>query len=399
MIRKGESMKRKIYLLLVMSLLIFGLVACRFSGESLLPQLPGLTVPTQIQNLTLPAIPDVTEAVNASVMISDKDILVNLFDKVNPGVVAIKTVTAQGGGLGSGFIFDNAGHIVTNYHVVEGATELEVDFPSGFKVMGNVVGTDLDSDIAVIKVDVPAGELHPLSVGDSEKLHVGQFVVAIGNPFGLDSTMTYGIISALGRTLDSMRQTQDGQSNFSAGALIQTDAAINPGNSGGPLFNLDGEVIGLNRAIRTEASNTTGEPINSGIGFAIPSSLIRRVVPVLIEKGRYDYPYLGITSMDDLPLQLVEQLGLKSFRGAYITSVVPGGPAEQAGLQAGAQNTSTGLGSGGDLIIAIDGRQVKTFDEMLSYLIVNKSPGDVVTLTVMRGDQQLDIPVTLAARP
>ena len=349
--------------------------------------------------MTLPAIPDVTDVVDANVMISDKDILVNLFDKVNPGVVAIKTVTDLGGGLGSGFIFDSAGHVVTNYHVVEGATELEVDFPSGFKVMGNVVGTDLDSDIAVIKVDVPAGELHPLAMGNSEQLKVGQFVVAIGNPFGLDSTMTYGIVSALGRTLDSMRETQDGQNNFSAGALIQTDAAINPGNSGGPLFNLDGEVIGLNRAIRTEASNDTGEPINSGIGFAIPSSLISRVVPVLIEKGKYDYPYLGITSLDDLPLQLVEQLGLKSFRGAYITSVVPGGPAEQAGLKAGTQTTSDSLGSGGDLIIAIDGKPVKTFDEMLSYLIVNKSPGDVVTLTIMRGDQQLDIPVTLGARP
>ena len=392
-------MKSKLYLLLVMSLLVFGTAACRFSGESLMPQLSELTVPTQIQNLTLPAIPDVTDVVDANVMISDRDVLVNLFDKVNPGVVAIKTVTDLGGGLGSGFIFDSAGHVVTNYHVVEGATELEVDFPSGFKVMGNVVGTDLDSDIAVIKVDVPANELHPLAMGNSEQLKVGQFVVAIGNPFGLDSTMTYGIVSALGRTLDSMRQTQDGAGNFSAGALIQTDAAINPGNSGGPLFNLDGEVIGLNRAIRTEASNDTGEPVNSGIGFAIPSSLISRVVPVLIEKGKYDYPYLGITSLDDLPLQLLDELGLKSFSGAYITSVVPGGPAEQAGLQAGTQNTSTGVGSGGDLIIAIDGKPVKTFDEMLSYLIVNKGPGDVVTLTVMRGDQQLDVPVTLGARP
>ena len=389
-------MKSKVYLLLVMSLLVFGLAACRFSGEFLLPQLSELTVPTQIQNIELPVIPAVAEN---TALISDKDILVNLFDRVNPGVVAIKITTDQGGGLGSGFIFDNAGHVVTNYHVVEGATELEVDFPSGFKVMGNVVGTDLDSDIAVIKVDVPAGELFPLTMGDSEQLKVGQFVVAIGNPFGLDSTMTYGIVSALGRTLDSMRETQDGQGNFSAGALIQTDAAINPGNSGGPLFNLDGEVIGLNRAIRTEASNDTGEPVNSGIGFAIPGSLISRVVPVLIEKGKYDYPYLGITSIDELPLSQVDALGLKSYVGAYITSVVPGGPAEQAGLVAGTQNTSSGLPVGGDLIVAIDGRPIKTFDEMLSYLIVNKGPGDVVTLTVMRGDQRLDISLTLGARP
>jgi len=389
-------MKRKLYILLVLSLLVFGLAACRFSGNSLLPQLPALNVPTQIQNLELPVIPAAAES---TALISDKDVLVNLFDRVNPGVVAIKITTDQGGGLGSGFIFDNAGHVVTNYHVVEGATQLEVDFPSGFKAMGNVVGTDLDSDIAVIKVDAPAAELHPLTIGDSEQLHVGQFVVAIGNPFGLDSTMTYGIVSALGRTLDSMRQAQDGQGNFSAGALIQTDAAINPGNSGGPLFNLDGEVIGINRAIRTDASNTTGEPINSGIGFAIPGSLIKRVVPVLIEKGKYDYPYLGITSIDELPISQVDALGLKSYVGAYITSVVPGGPAEQAGLKAGVQNTSSGLPVGGDLIVAIDGRPIKTFDEMLSYLIVNKGPGDVVTLTVMRGDQRLDIALTLGARP
>ena len=248
------------------------------------------------------------------VMTTDQDILVNLFSKVNPGVVAIKTLTDQGGALGSGFVFDNAGHVVTNYHVVEGANQLEVDFPSGFKAMGKVVGTDLDSDIAVIKVDAPAEDIHPLGLGDSEQLQVGQFVVAIGNPFGLDSSMTYGIVSALGRTLDSMRQSQDGTGNFSAGGLIQTDAAINPGNSGGPLFNLNGEVIGINRAIRTDASNTTGEPINSGIGFAVPSSIIKRVVPVLIEKGKYDYPYLGITSIDDLPLDHVQQLGLEELQ-------------------------------------------------------------------------------------
>jgi S1-C subfamily serine protease len=290
--------------------------------------------------------------------------------------------------------------VVTNYHVVEGANQLEVDFPSGYKATGSVVGTDLDSDIAVIQVDAPAEDIHPLTLGDSELLHVGQFVVAIGNPFGLNSSMTYGIVSALGRTLDSMRQAQDGAGNFSAGGLIQTDAAINPGNSGGPLFNLNGEIIGINRAIRTDASNTTGEPINSGIGFAVPSNIIKRVVPVLIEKGKYDYPYLGITSIDDLPLDHVEELGLKSYSGAYITSVIPGGPAEKAGLQAGMQETQLGgLKAGGDLIVAIDGRPIKTFDEMLSYLVVYKGPGDTVTLTILRGDQTLDIPVTLGARP
>lgn len=384
-------MKRKIVLSLVLVVLLFAMAACRFSGNSSLPQ---LQLPTQVQNVLPPVV-----TMNAS-QTTDQSILVNLFSKVNPGVVAIKTLTDQGGALGSGFVFDNAGHVVTNYHVVEGANQLEVDFPSGYKAMGKVVGTDLDSDIAVIKVDAPAEDIHPLGLGDSAQLQVGQFVVAIGNPFGLDSSMTYGIVSALGRTLDSMRQSQDGTGNFSAGGLIQTDAAINPGNSGGPLFNLNGEVIGINRAIRTDASNTTGEPINSGIGFAVPSNIIKRVVPVLIEKGKYDYPYLGITSIDDLPLDHLQQLGLKNFSGAYITSVVPGSPAEKAGLLAGTQDTQlTGLKAGGDLIIGIDGAPIKTFDEMLSYLVVNKSPGDTVTLTIMRGDQKLDVPVTLGARP
>jgi 2-alkenal reductase len=385
-------MKKKIVLLLVLAVLVFSLAACRFSGGISLPQ---LQIPTQVQNIQLPPVLSGNNG-----LIADQTILVDLFSKVNPGVVAIKTITNQGGALGSGFVFDNAGHVVTNYHVVEGANQLEVDFPSGYKAMGKVVGTDLDSDIAVIKVDAPAQDLQPLALGDSEQLHVGQFVVAIGNPFGLNSSMTYGIISALGRALDSMRQAQDGSGTFSAGGLIQTDAAINPGNSGGPLFNLNGEVIGINRAIRTDASNTTGEPINSGIGFAVPSNIIKRVVPVLIEKGKYDYPYLGISSIDDLPLDHIQELGLKSYNGAYITSVMPGGPADKAGLQAGTQDTQTnGLKAGGDLIVGIDGTPIKTFDEMLSYLVVNKSPGDTVTLTILRGDQKLDVPVILGARP
>jgi S1-C subfamily serine protease len=389
-------MRKKIHLSLAMTALLLAMVACSYNGGPLaLPQLPTLTQAAPlVQTVAQPQPAPVN-----TVSIADQNVLINIFDQVNSGVVAIKTITDQGGALGSGFVFDNAGHVVTNYHVVEGAKQLEVDFPSGYKAMGNVVGTDLDSDIAVIKVDAPADQLHPLTVGNSENLKVGQFVVAIGNPFGLSSSMSYGIVSALGRTQDSMRQTQDGTGTFSAGGLIQTDAAINPGNSGGPLFNLNGEVIGINRAIDTNAANSAGEPVNSGVGFAVPSDLIRRVVPVLIEKGKYDYPYLGITSIDELPLSHITELGLKDFNGAYITSVVPGSPAEKAGLQAGTQDTANGIKAGGDLIIAIDGMPIKTFDEMLSYLVVHKAPGDTVTLTIMRGDQRLDIPVTLGARP
>lgn len=324
-----------------------------------------------------------------------QETLVALFENVSPGTVAIFTETGQG----SGFVYDDQGHIVTNFHVVEGSQTVEVRFTSGFMVYGDVIGTDLDSDLAVIKVDAPAEELKPVPMGDSSTLKVGQTVVAIGNPFGLESTMTVGIISALGRTLDSERTTPDG-SVFTAGDIIQTDAAINPGNSGGPLFNINGEVIGVNRAIRTFSQNDAGEPVNSGIGFAISVNIVKRVVPVLISTGEYNYPYLGVSSLPALTLDIVNVLGLKQYTGAYVTSVVPGGPADQAGLRAGTTPTNfPTLNAGGDLIIAIDGREVRTFDEMLAYLITNKGPGDIVVLTVLRGEEKVDVSITLDKRP
>lgn len=271
---------------------------------------------------------------------------------------------------------------------------------SGFKTYGTVVGTDLDSDLAIVKVDAAASELHPLPLGDSSALKVGQTVIAIGNPFGLNGTMTVGIISALGRTLDSEHATPNGGQPFTAGDIIQTDAAINPGNSGGPLFNLSGEVIGVNRAIRTSNYTSNGEPLNSGIGFAVSSNIIKRVTPVLIKDGTYDYPYLGMSSISDLGLEEIQALGLTEYTGAYVTAVVSGGPADQAGLKAGTQPTSIqGLNAGGDLITAIDGREVKQFDDLLAYLITNKSPGDTVVLTVLRSGQKQDITITLGKRP
>jgi len=333
----------------------------------------------------------------ASPLTAQEDVLVALYEQVSPGVVAIRSLEASS--LGSGFVIDKEGHIVTNYHVVQDAQRVEVDFTSGYKAYGTVIGTDLDSDLAVIKVDAPAEELHPLPLGDSDQLKVGQTVVAIGNPFGLSGTMTVGIISSLGRTLESERAAPGG-AFFSAGDIIQTDAAINPGNSGGPLFNLRGEVIGINRAIRTTNFTSFGEPLNSGIGFAISINIVRRVVPVIIKTGHYDYPYIGISALPELTLQAVEALGLKSYTGAYVTQVAPGSPAEKAGLRGGNQPTSIqGLQAGGDLIIAIDGRPVKRFDDLLRYLINNKSPGDTIVLTVLRGDEKIDIPVTLDKRP
>ncbi len=376
---------------IVLSVLVLAALACQVPGTaSPVPAAPDLPPPTPVVNQA--PIP-----VNIDTA-GQQETLVGLYERVMPGIVSLQTVGEQGGGLGSGFVYDTQGHIITNYHVVEGATQVEVDFTTGYKIYGTVIGTDLDSDLAVVKVNAPASELHPVPLGDSNSLKVGQTVIAIGNPFGLSGTMTTGIISALGRTLESQNDAPSG-GFFTAGDIIQTDAAINPGNSGGPLFNLNGEVIGVNRAIRTTNYTGTGEPVNSGIGFAIAINIVKRVTPVLIAEGKYDYPYLGISSIDELSLPQIEALGLQSFTGAYVTSVTPNSPADQAGLRAGEEISSSGLPAGGDLIIAIDGQSIQRFDDLLRYLINNKSPGDAVVLTVLRDEEQVDVTLTLGKRP
>ncbi len=321
-----------------------------------------------------------------------------LYEQVSPGVVSLQFTTAEGNGQGTGFVIDKEGHIVTNYHVASDATELEVHFPSGLKVYGTVIGSDMDSDLAVIKVDVDPDVLVPLTLGDSEAIKVGQTVVAIGNPYGLSGTMTVGIVSARGRVLDSMRQTESG-TYYSSGDTIQTDALINPGNSGGPLLNLNGEVIGVNRAIQTAGISITGGAVSTGIGFAISSNTVRRVVPSLIENGSYAYPYLGLSSYSNMSLAMVEALKLPQSTGAYVASVVAGGPADKAGIKGGTQPTSVqGLTTGGDLIIAVDGIEIKDFSELMSYLVLNTSVGDQITLTIIRSGKTMDVPVTLGQR-
>ena len=376
---------------IVLIVLVLAAMACQIPGTApVVPAPPNLPPPTPVVNtVTVPVTIDTA---------GEQETLVSLYERVLPGIVSIQAASDQGSSLGSGFVYDDQGHILTNYHVVEGAQQLEVDFTSGYKIFGTVIGTDLDSDVAVVKVDAPASELHPLALGDSNSLKVGQTVIAIGNPFGLSGSMTTGIISALGRTLESQRDAPSG-GFFTAGDIIQTDAA-NPGNSGGPLFNLNGDVVGINRAIRTTNFTTTGEPVNSGIGFAIAINIVKRVTPGLITEGKYDYPYLGISSIDELNLPQIEALGLQSFTGAYVTSVTPNGPADKAGIHAGDQATSVqGLEAGGDLIVAIDGQTTPNFDSLLRYLINNKSPGDTVVLTVLRGQEKMDITVTLDKRP
>jgi len=357
-------------------------------------QAPGLTP----LSTPVPAAPVQTNLPALSVPVKvapEEGTLAALYQQVIPGVVAINTGTA----LGSGFVFDNDGHIVTNQHVVDGVSQVEVSFASGFKAHGTVIGSDTDADVAVVKVNAPAEEIHPLPIGDSEALQVGQSVVAIGNPFGLSGTMTLGIISGLGRT--QFAHQAPGGGFYSTADIIQTDAAINPGNSGGPLFNMNGEVIGINQSIRTDSINqVTGNAVNSGVGFSISINLVKRIVPVLIRDGKYEYPYLGITSNSNLSLSDIEALGLNTYKGAYVIDVTPGGPADQAGIKAGTTPTSiNGLNAGGDIIIAFDGKPVNTFDDLLALLTSNKSPGDTVVLTILRDGQQLDVTVTLGKRP
>jgi S1-C subfamily serine protease len=382
-------MKRYISGIFIGAGILISLAACRFSS--------GLTAtPPVFPTMTAPQTP-------AVILIPDRvalqDSLVALYDKVSPGEVSIRVLTDQGEALGSGFVIDTDGHILTNYHVVEGETDLEIDFPSGIKVRGKVVGTDLDSDIAVINVDVRSDELHPLTLGDSDQVKVGQSVVAIGNPFGLSGSMTVGIVSALGRTLSSLH-TAPGGNYYTAGDMIQTDTAINPGNSGGPLLNLNGEVIGINRAIRSENFSSTGETLNSGIGFAISINPIKRVLPSIIQSGNYDYPYLGISSLDEITLLIQEALDLPQATGAYVSEVTPGGPADKAGLRGGTNPTYLpNVNAGGDLIIAIDGHEVKSFGDMLRFLLNNKSPGDTVRLTIIRENKEMEVNLILGKRP
>jgi len=400
-------MKQKKIWMVIILLVVLGL-ACRTTVST--PNLDDFNLPgdadqtdaAQTQSVaTQPAvIPTVViPSPVAGDILNMENLLVQLYDRTSPGVVAIQTLSTNGGGLGSGFVFDREGHIVTNFHVIDQAEDLEVDFSNGIKVRGEVIGTDIDSDLAVIKVDVPAEQLSPLPMGDSDQVRVGQTVVAIGNPFGLSGTMTMGIISAKGRTLESLREAGDG-SFFSAGDLIQTDASINPGNSGGPLLNLNGEVIGLNRAIRTTGVSQSGDPINSGIGFAVSVNIIKRVVPVLIEQGSYDYPYLGVTARPEISLIEQEELDLSQTLGAYVVAVTPGSPADRAGIRSGDRPTNVpGLLAGGDLIVGVDGRPVQVFGDLLSYLMTSKSPGDEVVLTVIRDDETLEVPLTLGKRP
>ena len=306
--------------------------------------------------------------------------LVELYRRTAPSVVYIAVRVSQGIGQGSGFIVDKqGGYIVTNNHVVEGAQQVRVEFFDKSAINAQVVGTDPDSDIAVIRVGAIPDSAPAVTLGDSDKVNVGESVIAIGNPFGREfsHTMTWGIVSAVGRSLPSGQENQFG-AGFSNPSIIQTDAAINPGNSGGPLFNMRGEVIGINTAIQSPSG------ANSGIGFAVPVNQVKRVAPAIIAQGRYAHPYLGV-QIDTATT--TNQKGLEVPVGALIAGVTSGGPADRSGLQ---QN---------DIVTAVNGQQIFDQADLLATLEANAKPGQAVTMTIFRNNRQQNLQVTVGERP
>lgn len=311
--------------------------------------------------------------------------LVELYRRANPAVVYIIVPPI---GSGSGFVYHDDGYVVTNNHVVSGGRSFEVVFASGERLAARLIGADADSDLAVLKVDSLPDSVAPLALAEAGSLQVGQFVVTIGNPFGEQGSMSLGIVSGLERSLRSQRD-QSANSAYSLPSVIQTDAPINPGNSGGPLLNLAGEVVGVNSAIAT----TTG--VNSGVGFSIPVIAVLRIVPDLITQGRHVYAYLGASFDDEISLSDQAQFRLDRAAGAYVVNVVAGGPADRAGLIP----ANPGTGRDGDLIIAIDDTPINSFADLNSYLVFNTSVGQTIELTVVRGGDEIRLPLTLGERP
>jgi len=359
-------------------------------------------------------------------LLSQQEAYIQLYERVNPSVVNIRVVLKPGSGrsvqlpfelpnipgfpqiptpeapttpdqaLGSGFVYDQNGHIVTNNHVVENAERIVVTFADGSEAGAQLVGADPDSDLAVIKVDAGAvQQLTPLPLGDSDALKVGQIVVAIGNPFGLQGSMSTGIISGLGRLLPAGAQAPGG-AGYSIPDVIQTDTAINPGNSGGPLLNLQGEVIGVNTAIKSSVG------VSSGVGYAVPSQIVALVIPELIENGSIEHPWLGITGRT-LNADLATAMKLDpAQRGVLVAEVVSDSPAEKANLKGSAQDATIDgipVKIGGDVIIRMDDRPIKGFDDLLVYIYRNTRPGQTVSLTILRDGKEQEVSVTLAARP
>lgn len=370
---------RAILLLLLVAVVAYGLGRIRATIER--------PAPPPTTNAAPPELPGRT---------SDEQNNILTFRKVSPAVVNITTTTLEYDfffnptpvqGSGSGFLVDTKGHIVTNWHVIQGARSIQVALADRSRHPATMVGADPPNDIAVLRINAPDRKLEAAQLGDSSQLQVGQKVLAIGNPFGLESTLTTGVISALGRTV----RAEDGRL---MDEVIQTDAAINPGNSGGPLLDSEGNVIGMNTLILSPSG------ASAGIGFAVPASRIKPIVDELVREGRLRRAYLGVLGQNIFP-ELTQALGLAASEGVLIARVVPGSSAERAGLRGATEVVLWGLQQvavGGDLIVALDGQPVRSRED-LNLLIGKKRPGDAVTLTIYRGRNRMNIRVTLLERP
>lgn len=324
----------------------------------------------------------------------EEQLVTNLYDRVGPSVVHItaKVVTVDfffgpmpSEGTGSGFVYDDQGHIVTNNHVVEGADTIEVKFSDDIEVPARVIGVDPQNDLAILEIESLPYGFQPLTLGSSADLRVGQRAIAIGNPFGLDRTLTTGVVSALGRPLSE----QNGNVIFD---VIQTDAAINPGNSGGPLLNSRGEVIGINTAIQENAQ---------GIGFAVPVNTLKRIVPVLLDKGTYPHPWTGLLGYS-ITSDLAQRLNLPVEEGILVAQLYRGGPADAAGIHGAGQEVIIGNRRyliGGDIITAVNGQPVKDWTGLTEYLELQTAVNDVITLSLIRQGQNFETRLTLVAQP
>ncbi len=365
--------------------LICGMAACALedigaNADSAQQQTSTAGVPQEANPAAVPTVPTPNTLLPAAYQQvgAAGEVLTDVFNRVAPAVVRVQLRN----GLGSGFLIDREGHIITNNHVVEGQRQVRILFSGLFEAVGDVVGTDPASDLAVVRVNNLPNDVQPIPLGNSDELQIGQLAIAIGNPLGQDRTLTTGIISALGRTLAE-------QSRYAIGGIIQTDAAINPGNSGGPLLNARGEVIGVNTAIAAIPGPGGGQASN-GIGYAVPVNLVKKVVASLIENGTYAHPYLGISfSPEPITTFIAQQQNLPAT-GLMIapSDDDPQSPVARAGLNERA------------ILTAIDGNQITSGDDLVSYLELTKVPGDTAILALVRlNGERFDLTVELGARP
>jgi S1-C subfamily serine protease len=383
-------MRKRIGLYLLLGLLVWSGLACNVSD--LADRLSTPTAEGPVVEAS-PVVVVVTPTPLPPGTIAQADVeeqlVINVAAQVSPAVVCVTAPDQFGECIGSGFVIDQEGHVVTNNHVAEASDELLVTLADEHTVSATLVGTDPGTDLAVLKIDVPAEALVVAELGDSSSLQVGQRAIAIGNPFGLERTVTSGIISSLGRTLPR------DDSGFYIAEVIQTDAAINPGNSGGPLLDSGGWVIGVNMAIRSLSG------VNSGVGFAIPVDVVKRVVPELIAQGSYRHPWVGVSGSTIMP-EMVDTLDLPVENGVLVYTVEPDSPALKAGLQGGDREvliSGRRVIAGGDILIAIEGVEVKRFDDLINYLGSHTSVGDRITLTLIRAGEQIEVELTLEERP